>query len=333
MRTELVVVTIAMALSLTPPVRAEKGASASKNADALSPTGAVLAGSSDAAAADFHNEPEEPDFAFLAGGPYTQRKTSPQFIFPSAWGRRTSRMGGVPLRDSTFGALFRAEYGLTDRWEMDVIFSASGEQINQGQQRLASTFALSDSVVGVRYRLLRESTAPITLTMGPQLIIPTGSLPSGTGNSAMGYAWDIAAAKDWGGPVFVYASGNYRYFPSVNPGMANGPQHFPLHDVFGAAALVFRPLERDSGPNHHDMHIFLEYGVARQEGLEFVPTAQKISATTSLFAPGIRYGFLSARSKLLEIGVSFPIGLNQSSPRGGIIVQFQIENLFGYKGD
>jgi hypothetical protein len=242
-------------------------------------------------------------------------------------------VGGTPVRRSEFGTLLRTEYGMTDRWELDVIFSASGERETQGPQRLVSTFALADSVVGVRYRLLQESTAPITLTMGPQFIIPTGSFVSGTGNSSPGLAWDVAAAKDWGGPVFVYASANYSFFPSVRPDVAGSPQHFPLHNIFGATALVFRPLEKDRGPNHHDIHMFFEYGVGREEGLEFGPAVQKASSTVSVFAPGIRYGFLTGGSKLFEIGVSFPLGLNQATPRGGIIVQLQIENLFGYKGE
>lgn len=277
------------------------------------------------------SEPEEPDFAFITGGPYTQKKGSPQLIMPSTWGRRTSTVGGIRTRSSEFGTLLRTEYGLTDRWEMDVIFSASGGRIEEGGQRLASTFALDDSVVGARYRLLQESSAPITLTMGPQIIIPTGSFRSGTGNSAKGIAWDVAAAKDWGGPVFVYASANYSFFPSVRPETASGPQHFPLHNIFGATALVFRPLEKDNGPNHHDIHMFFELGVGREEGLELGPPVQKAATTVSVFAPGIRYGLLTAKSKLIEIGVSFPIGLNQATPRGGIIVQLQIENFFGYE--
>jgi hypothetical protein len=169
--------------------------------------------------------------------------------------------------------------------------------------------------------------------MGPQLIIPTGSLPSGTGNSAMGYAWDIAAAKDWGGPVFVFASANYRFFPWARPGVAGAPQHFPLHDLFTATALGIRALEKTKGPNHHDIHMFLEYALGREESIDVGTTVQKSAPTVSIFAPGIRYGLLTGKSKLIEIGVSFPIGLNQSSPRGGVVLQFQIENLFGYKGD
>lgn len=279
------------------------------------------------------SEPEEPDFAFIAGGPYTQKKTSPQFIFPVSWGRRSTTLSGARTRSSEFGALLRGEYGITDRWELDVILSASGERLEEGGQRLASTFALSDTVVGARYRLLQESSAPITLTIGPQIIIPTGSFRSGTGNSATGVAWDVAGAKDWGGPVFVYASANYSFFPSVRPETAGGPQHFPLHNIFAATALGLRPLEINRGRNHHDIHAFLEWGVGREEGLEFGPVTQKAATTVFLFAPGIRYGLLTAKSKLIEIGVSFPIGLNQATPRGGIVVQLQIENLFGYQED
>ena len=281
------------------------------------------------------DQPEEPDFAFITGGPYTQKKNSPQFIFPSAWGSRRSNVGGgiFHLQHAEFGTLLRTEYGLTDRWELDVIFSAEGERHRLGQQQLASTFALADTVVGARYRLLQESSAPITLTMGPQFIIPTGSFPSGTGNSAMGYAWDVAAAKDWGGPVFMYASANYSFFPSVRPEVAGAPRHFPLHNIFGATALVFRPLEKDRGPNHHDIHLFFEYGLGREEGLELDTSIRKTATTLSVFAPGIRYGILTKTAKLIEFGVSFPIGLNQATPRGGIIVQLQFENLFGYKGE
>jgi len=275
-------------------------------------------------------EPEEPDFAFIAGGPYTQRKSSIQVILPNAWRSRRSNVGGSILQHAEYGSLLRTEWGLTDRWELDVIFSAEGERDLLGQRKLTSTFALADSVVGVRYRLLQESSAPFTLAMGPQFIIPTGSVSSGTGNSAAGYAWDLTAAKDWGGPVFLYSSVNYAFFPSVRPELAVGERRFNLQNVFAATALVFRPLERDRGPNHHDIHLFVEYGLGREDYLKLDTPVQKTPTTLSLFAPGIRYGFLTRKMRLFEVGVSFPIGLNSATPRG-VIVQIQFENIFGFK--
>ncbi len=294
---------------------------------------AVTALSPAACAEDQPQEPEEPDFAFITGGPFTQKQNSIQFIFPNAWNSRRSNVGGSILQHAEYGSLLRTEWGLTDRWELDVILSAEGERDRLGQQQLTSTFALADSVVGVRYRLLQESSSPITLATGPQVILPTGRVAYGTGNGEVGYAWDLAAAKDWGGPVFMYASVNYAFFPSVRPGLAGTQRHFNLHNVFGATALVFRPLEKDRGPNHHDVHLFFEYGVGREESLELDTPVQKSAATLSLFAPGIRYGFLTRKMRLFEIGVSFPIGLNSATPRYGIILQLQFEHVFRFGSD
>ena len=47
-------------------------------------------------AAPADDEHEEPDYAFIAGGPYTQKKQSIQFIFPGQW-RDGDRTSGVPF--------------------------------------------------------------------------------------------------------------------------------------------------------------------------------------------------------------------------------------------
>ena len=94
------------------------------------------------------DNPEEPDFAFIAGGPYTQMKNSIQFIFPTQWGRRRSNVGGSILQHAEFGTLLRTEWGLTDRWELDVIFSGEGERDLLGQRKLTSNFAFADAVLG-----------------------------------------------------------------------------------------------------------------------------------------------------------------------------------------
>ncbi|MGH9788533.1 MAG: hypothetical protein ACRD4U_07525, partial [Candidatus Acidiferrales bacterium] len=147
-------------------------------------------------AAAQENEPEEPDFFFLTGGPYTQKKTSPQVIWANQWFR--DRSGDLSTR-AYIGA-GRAEWGITDRLEFDFEFGALA--LKQGEAGL-TTFAehgAADLLFGIRYRLLRESTAPFTLTMGPQVIAPVASRARGLGAGEVGYAWDIAAAKDWGGP-------------------------------------------------------------------------------------------------------------------------------------
>lgn len=280
------------------------------------------------------DEPEEPDFAFITGGPYTQKKHSIQFIFPTQFGRRRSNLGGSTLEHAEFGTLLRTEWGLTDRLELDAIVPAEGMWDRLGDATLDSNFALADAVVGVRYRLLREPSAPFTLTMGPQVVFPSGSSARGTGFGKVGCAWDLAAAKDWRGAVFLYTSLNYAFFPSVRDPGSTSPQAFHLHHIFGGTALGLRPLEKNHGSSHHDLHLFFEFGVGLEQGLDrSLPLTRKISDLHAMVSPGIRYGLLTHRKDLYEVGLSFPLGLDRGTPRYGVILQLQFEHLFGFRSE
>jgi hypothetical protein len=274
-------------------------------------------------------EPEEPDFAFVAGGPFTQLKNSFQVIVAGQWGRRNSRDAAGTLHHAEYGVLTRMEWGLTDRWELDVIIPVEGERHLLGVTLLDSTFALADSVVGARYRLLRESSAPFTLTMGPQIIFPSGNTAQATGFGAVGYAWDMAAAKDFGGPIFLLTSLNYSVFPSVRSPRPDEPDRYNIHNLFWGSGLAVRALEKDHGSAHHDLHLFFEYGLSREENLEATSATTKVADFVSVFSPGIRYGFLTKDKKLFEIGVAFPVGLSHATPHHGIVFQIQFEQLFG----
>ena len=270
---------------------------------------------------------EEPDYFFLTGGPYTQKKNSPQIIWANQWYLSS---GGVRTRAYTGAGRF--ELGLTDRWEVDFEFGAL-----HAHERLlgVTTFSqggAADLLFGVRYRLLDESFAPFTLTMGPQVVAPVASRRRGLGTGKVGYAWDLAAAKEWAGPVFVAASVNLGATPGV-PAFADGTgPEFDLSQVAGAVALGFRPLERETtfGASH-DLHVLLEVGGSRADEIE---AGQRTRATEVFFAPGLRYGFVGRGGSLTEIGVSFPLGLTGSAADWGFILQFQYElpSLFAEGG-
>lgn len=270
------------------------------------------------------DEPEEPDFFFLTGGPYTQKKTSPQVIWGNQWFR--SRSGGISTRDY-FGA-GRAEWGITDRWEVDFEFGALALKERVGGATTFAEHGAADLLAGVRYRLLRESSAPFTLTMGPQVIFPVASRRRGLGTGEVGYAWDVAAAKDWGGPVFLVASLNLGLTPDV-PAFPDGSgPEFDLSSVEWSTALGWRALERPSGEGHHDIHVLFELGGVRADDID---AGTRVRATELQFSPGFRYGYLSRWGALTEIGVAFPIGLTRDSPDWGVIlqVQFELAPLFG----
>ena len=272
------------------------------------------------------DEPEEPDYAFVADGPYTQQKNSLQLIAPGMIGWRTS---GAGLERRFYDTLLRIEWGFTANLELDVEIPATGLRERTPGTTLSSDFGLSDTLLGVRYRVLNEEDSPITLTMGPQVIFPSGDVLRGRGFDSFGFAWDVAAAKDWGGPFFVYSSLNYAVIPSVSiPGVAGD---FTLNQLAYGSALGIRALEKPIGETHHDLHAFLEVGIERGEEVQATALgAIKTSSVSAIFSPGIRYGFMSASKKLIEIGVAFPVGLNDNAPRASIIFQVQFEQFLNF---
>jgi hypothetical protein len=264
------------------------------------------------------DEPEEPDFFFLTGGPYTQKKSSPQVIWANQWLR--DRSGNVSTR--AYVGAGRAEWGISDRWEVDFEFGALALK-----QRVAGvpTFAehsAADLLLGVRYRLLREGFAPFTVTTGPQVIAAVASRARGLGTGEVGYAWDIAAAKDWGRPVFLVASVKLELTPNV-PAFPDGSgPEFDLSSVEWGTALGVRALERPSGGAHHDIHVLFEIGGTRADDID---AGARVRATEMMFSPGFRYGYLSRWGSLSEIGVGFPLGLTRASADWGVILQVQFE--------
>ncbi len=276
-------------------------------------------------------QPEEPDYAFVAGGPFTQLKNSIQVIHQFGYGTRRFATPAGRVNEDEFLFFFRTEWGFTDRLELDVITPAGGARQRLNGSTTASAYGYADSTIGIRYRFLDESTAPITLTMGPQVILPTGGFRKGTGSGSAGFAWDVAAAKDWGGPVFLFQSFNYSALPSADDPTPGSAREFALHNATWATALGLRPLERETaGGANHDIHIFLEaggsYGHEVEPGLT---VGSRTTALSWLVSPGVRYGLLTAGKTLIEIGVAAPIGLGPNGPKRGFLIQFQFEKVFG----
>jgi len=263
--------------------------------------------------------PEEPDFFFLTGGPYTQKKNSPQIIWANRW--FLTRSGGLRVRE--YAGAGRFEWGLTDNLEADFEFGALAARERLLGATLFSESGADDLLVGVRYRLLNERFAPFTLTTGPQIIAPVASRRRGLGTGEIGYAWDTSAAKDWGGPVFLAASLNLSLTPDVAAFPDGTGPRFDLSAVSWGVALGWRALERPRADGaNHDLHIFFEFGGAHEDDLE---AGARIRSTPVLFSPGLRYGFLSHPGALTEIGFAVPVGLNRDAPDWGVVLQIQYE--------
>ncbi|MGI8784302.1 MAG: hypothetical protein ACR2L2_11715 [Acidobacteriota bacterium] len=261
--------------------------------------------------------PEEPDFAFITGGPFTQGKKVPQFISAFNYGR----FKGPSKRffSDNWSRTLRIEWGFTDKLEGDFIFG-NYESVTRSSAGRFGERGWDDTVAGIRYRLLNEEDHPFTLTLGPQVIAPTSA------GSDWTYAVDIASAKDWGGPVFIFTSLNYRVTPGVER-LTSSSAESTFHGLNWASALGLRLLEQKrANGSLQDIHGFLELGGEVEQEFESpLLSSKKDSRHAVLFAPGIRWGFMTPRKNLFELGISFPLGLNRHAADWGIIAQLQIE--------
>lgn len=247
-----------------------------------------------------HNAREEPDYAFLVNSPYLEGKGTMQII--SAGGITTRRGHPEMSFPSTF---FRTEWGLTDRWELDLMANGAGTDF----------LTRADSLVGIRYNLMDESRGqPFSFSVGPQVLLPTGHEDLSTSLGRVGYAWDVTAGKDFGGPIFTYYSLNYAATPRPD---------FVLNALNWGFCLGIRPLEHDTrGRRHHDVHLYAEYSGTRADNVD---SGRRTTANTAALALGFRYGYQTPYHTLFEIGASAPIGLTHDSPNYGWIIQFQYE--------
>lgn len=240
-------------------------------------------------------EKEEPDYAFLVNSPYVEEKGEVQVIGAIRFDTRR----GHP--DQKFSNAFaRTEWGLTDRWELDLMNFWTG----------ADFLARGDSLAGVRYQVLNESRgAPISFSIGPQLLLPTGKVENG-GTGRLGYAWDVTAGKDFGNPIFTYYSVNYAATPRRDA---------VLQALNWGFCLGVRPFEHDSrGRRHHDVHLYAELaGTRTQDGRDI--------SNNNALSLGFRYGYQTEHHTLFEIGASAPLGLSHDAPNYGWIIQFQYE--------
>jgi len=273
-------------------------------------------------------EPEEPDFAFLTGGPYTQGEGLIQFILSSAYATDAQTRGGIRSRSRTFESSLRVEWGFTDEIEGDLVGGFGSFSSSDNGSPTAAGHGVTDTLFGLRNRFLNEEWAPLTLTFGPQIIAPTGDRKDGLGLGVPGYALDLTLAKDWGGPFFAYASGNYLWTPHVHDPAPSSLRHFTLDTFTYACALGYRLLEREgeAKDSREDIHCYLEFRGERERQLNPNPGGTRRSLSGPLgMGLGARYGILVPEKRLLEVGLMFTWGLNRAADDRALLLQLQWE--------
>lgn len=275
-----------------------------------------------AAAAESFTLPEEPDFAFVTGSPYTESKRFLQIILNNQFTQE--EVNGTTER--LLSNSLRLEYGFTDRLEADLVVNFVNSWLTApGVESNLNGFG--PSLLGVRYRILRESSAPITLTFGPQILPPTANIAKGFGSGGFGLAWDLTTGREWNRWFFHYLAVNYATTFAVLDPTAGSRADFTLHTLNYGLALGFRPVEHmTASGNKHDLHVTMEFdGTLSQEILPGNVTGQRTTENQFFFIPGARYGFLTPKKFLAEVGIAGIVGLTAAAPDWGLILQTQFE--------
>ncbi|MFO1462439.1 MAG: hypothetical protein U1F66_01550 [bacterium] len=269
--------------------------------------------------------PEEPDYAFVTGSPYTEGKRFLQVISTEFFSQDDS----PGLRERQLSHTLRFEYGFTDRLEADLVLNYN-QLWSSGPASAGNAHGFGETVLGLRYRILDEEHTPITLTFGPQILPPTGSFSDGFGTGGFGLAWDLTLAKEWNSWFFHYVSVNYATTFGARDPTAGSQALFTLHNLNWGLALGFRPVEKKtSSGGKHDLHLTLETSGTLEQEVQAGPSHGSRSTSTSvLLVPGLRYGYITARKRLFEIGLAGVLGLTEASPDWGLILQTQWE--FGF---
>ena len=271
-------------------------------------------------------EPEEPGFAFLTGRSYTQDAGLLQVLWTTHASKDTFHSQGVSHQIWVMENTLRLEGGLTDDLEIDL---SSGWGFSTGSvdgTPVGDERGLLDSLLGVRYRILNEASAPLTLTFGPQLLIPTGDPDKGFGTGKVGTALDLTLAKDWGGLFFAYASAAYEVTPEVDDPAPNSDRSFTLDAFTYAFALGTRLQKRSgiAGAVDEDLHLFLEFRGAREHRLESTAGGTRRSLSGPLeMGLGLRYGIQFPDQRLVEFGLMVTLGLNEAADDAALVLQIQ----------
>lgn len=271
-------------------------------------------------------EPEEPGFAFLTGRPYTQDAGLLQVLWTTHASKDTFHLQGISHQIWVMENTLRLEWGLTDDLEIDLL---SGWAFSTGSvdgTPVGDERGLMDSMLGVRYRILDEAWAPLTLTFGPQLLIPTGDPDKGFGTGGIGTAFDLTLAKDWGGSFFAFASAAYELTPGVDDPVSNSDRTFTLDAFTYAFALGTRLMKRSGIPGalDEDLHFLLEVRGAREHRLERTAAGTRRSLSGPLeMGLGLRYGIVFPDRRLVEVGLLVSLGLNEAADDAALVLQIQ----------
>lgn len=249
-------------------------------------------------------EPEQPvQEVFQTGLVYPQERGEVQLSYTSRFSQG--------LGHSSLHTPLSLEYGITDRWQIEIEWNAMSRRTETGE---ATTRGQGDMQIGTQYSFMNMRGSNFHSAVGFEVSLPTGSLDKELSEGFIEYE-----------PYFIVA----RDFPKLN-----NLQIFSQIGV-GFVQRVKRHVElEDDEPAAHEFNLGVGMFVPFRRLVftgEFNLSTNRWNNDGREREMHVTPGVMFRLPRNWEIGIGAPIGLTSGADRSGAIFKFIYE--FGTRHD
>jgi DtxR family Mn-dependent transcriptional regulator len=184
----------------------------------------------------------------------------------------------------------------------------------------STAFGSGDTLLNYRFQALTEGPGRPAFSPRMSLLVPTGSVEQGRGDSSYGLQVNLPFSKRRGS-VYWHWNGGFTWLPSAEaPGATAGTfEHANLLSPFLAGSAIYAL--------HPMFQLMLENVVAFAHAFDGIETFRETQYTLS---PGFRGGWNVGDAQIVT-GAAIPITWTSGSTEAGLFVYFSYELPFQKK--
>jgi hypothetical protein len=251
------------------------------------------------------------DNSFLIEEAYNQEPNVIQHIFNFVYNNDSRRRGWT--------------FAFTQEWP---IFSQDHQfsytiptyHLIDGADRI---YGVGDILLNYRYQALMEDDVKPAFAPRFSLILPTGSRRRGTGNSVLGYQFNLPFSKKLADRFAAHANFGLTYLPHVRALLDAGTgQLSPRRSLVSynvGASGIYALFPR--------FHLMLEWIGNFEESINDDGRPER--AFKPVISPGFRTAVVNEEKLQIVVGAAMPIGLSRKADNYGAFLYFSVEhNLF-----
>ncbi len=186
------------------------------------------------------------------------------------------------------------------------------------RQEGESVHGIGDMLINYRYQLLEESEQVPAFAPRFSLILPTGNRRKGTGNSVVGYQWQLPLSKKFPPALAAHANLGLTYLAGVRGVLDTGKlssKHSLVSYNLGASG-IYAITSR--------LNAMLEWVGIFEENLTGKGRPKR--DFISMISPGVRAAMVDEEELQVVTGVGLPIGITKPADKFGAFLYFSVEH-------